>query len=80
MSSGLTPTLRGQQQGRATLTDEQVHELCAAFASGMMPQEAVEAFGVSRQQASKIRAGHAWTHISSLYDISVNKRSRKFND
>lgn len=66
---GLIPPLRGSRNGRSVLTEDVVHELCKCFQEGMGPKEATVLFDVSRQQASKIRAGIAWKHISSLYDI-----------
>lgn len=71
---GLIPSLKGELNGRAVLTEDLVHTLCKAFQDGMKPKEACRVYGVSRQQATKIRAGHAWTHISSQYNIKVNKR------
>lgn len=71
---GNTPALKGSLNGRSVLTEDIVHELCKAFEEGMMPKQAVKCFGVSRQQASKIRAGIAWKHIWEQYDIKVNRR------
>ncbi len=74
---GCTKPLIGEDNGRAVLTEDKVHEICKSFESGMKPKEAVEVYGISRSQATKIRAGHAWTHVSQLYDIKVNKRKPK---
>lgn len=67
--TGLNPSLKGEANGRAVLTEEIVHTVCKAFQLGMGPLEASITYGISRQQASKIRAGIAWKHISKLYDI-----------
>lgn len=74
-ANNLIPVLRGQQQGKSTLTDAKVHEICQAFENGMMPKEATRVFEISHSQATKMRAGHAWKHISEQYQILVNKRS-----
>lgn len=74
MDLGRVPALKGELNGRAILTEELVHKLCKAYESGMKPKESVEVFGISRQQATKIRAGFAWKHIWGQYDIKVNRR------
>jgi len=71
----LVPYLKGELNGRSKLTDEFVHSLCLDYQNGMKPKDAVVKYGISEQQATKIRAGHAWKHISSQYQIKVNKRS-----
>ena len=79
-SDGLIVGLKGECNGRAILTEDKVHEVCAAFEKGMMPKKAVEVFGISMQQATKIRAGFQWKHIWCQYNIKVNRRTRTFND
>lgn len=61
--------LRGSENGRATLSEESVHELCKFFEAGGTPKDAARIYNCSRQQASKIRAGIAWKHISAQYNI-----------
>jgi len=62
---------KGSKNGRSILTETQVHELCAWYEASTehTPKLAVETFNVSIQQASKIRCGVAWKHISCLYNI-----------
>lgn len=79
MSDGLIPALKGELNGRSVLTEELVHKLCQFFEQGGMPKMATELFGVSQQQATKIRAGFQWKHIWCQYNITVNRR-RKFID
>jgi hypothetical protein len=74
-SEGLVPPLKGELNGRSVLTEDLVHKVCKCFEEGMMPSEAVSVFGISRSQATKIRSGHAWKHISEMYNIKVNKRN-----
>lgn len=76
----LVPQPKGELNGRAKLSEKEVHKICQAYEEGMMPQEAIKVFGISRQQATKIRSGHSWQHISELYSIKVNKRTKKIND
>lgn len=60
---------KGSANGRATLDEDTVHSMCKFFELGNGPKAAVEEFGCSQQQASKIRAGIAWKHISKQYNI-----------
>jgi len=73
---GNTKPLKGSLNGMSVLTEDLVHKICREFEQGMMPKEAVEVFGISRQQATKIRSGHAWKHIWEKYDITVRKRKK----
>lgn len=73
--------LKGTKNGRAELTEELVHKLCAWYESSTenTPKKAVVEFEISIQQASKIRCGIAWKHISCQYDIKPLKSSRKIS-
>lgn len=71
---GLIPSLKGERNGMSILTEDLVHKICKDFQDGMMPKEAVEKYGISKQQATKIRAGFQWKHISCQYDIKVSRR------
>lgn len=73
---GLVKPLKGESNGRATLTEELVHILCEEFEKGMAPKEATSKYEVSIQQASKIRCGIAWKHISEQYNIKPLKQAR----
>lgn len=73
---GLIPIPKGVLNGRAILSEETVHQMCRDFENGDMPLDVVRRYGVSRQQATKIRAGFAWVHISCQYDIKVNRRKK----
>lgn len=75
--NNLVPALKGELNGRAELTEDLVHEICKFYEKGFQPKQAIEKFGISRQQATKIRSGHAWKHVWELYDIKVNRRSKK---
>lgn len=70
---GLIGPRTGVKNGRAELEEDTVHTLCKFFEDGGTPKQASEKFPVSVQQASKIRCGIAWKHISSLYDIKPLK-------
>lgn len=71
---GVVPALKGSLNGRAILTEDIVHSICKDYQEGFMPTDAIKKYGISRQQATKIRAGYAWKHIWSQYDIKVNRR------
>jgi len=70
---------RGDNNGRAKLTEELVHKLCAWYESSTenTPKKAVVEFKISIQQASKIRCGIAWKHIFCQYNIKPLKKSRE---
>lgn len=73
---GLIEYKTGSLNGRATLTEDIVHQVCKFFESGGTPKQSIEIFGISQQQATKIRAGIAWKHVSVHYDIKpLKKRS-----
>jgi hypothetical protein len=73
--------MKGSKNGRAVLTEDVVHKLCAWYESSLenTPKLAVEVFNISVQQASKIRCGIAWKHISSQYKIIplVNRKNSR---
>lgn len=71
---GLIFGLKGSLNGRATLSEDLVHSMCKDFQDGMQPKEAVSKYGVSKQQAGKIRAGIQWKHIWCQYNIEVNRK------
>ena len=73
-SDGLIGHKIGSLNGRAVLNEELVHQVCKFFESGGAPKESESIFGISRQQATKIRAGFAWKHVSVHYDIKPLKR------
>ena len=75
-ATGLNPPHIGENNGRAVLTEDIVHEVCKAFEMGMTPLEATSVYQISRQQASKIRAGIAWKHIWKLYNIKPLRNSK----
>lgn len=77
---GLITPLKGSENGRAKLDERTVESMCKDFESGMMPKEAVKKYGVSQQQATKIRAGIQWKHVWSKYNIQVNRRNKNIND
>lgn len=70
--------MKGIKNGRALLTEELVHKLCAWYEASVehTPKLAVDHFGISIQQASKIRCGIAWKHISCQYDIKPLKNRK----
>ena len=74
--TGLVPPLKGELNGRAVLSDKIVHEICEFYQDGASPTQAIEKFGISRQQATKIRSGHAWRHIWEQYEIIPMKRRK----
>jgi hypothetical protein len=60
MAAGRGGDLRGQNNGRAKLTDLDVLELRASRESGA---ELARKFGISKAMACRIKRGAAWAHI-----------------
>jgi hypothetical protein len=61
MLSGRGGDLRGVNNGRAKLTDDQVREIRAGHLTGA---EAGRKFNISKNMACRIIAGKAWTHVT----------------
>lgn len=61
MLSGRGGDLRGANNGRAKLTDDQVREIRA---SGLTGADAGRKFNVSKVMACRIIAGKAWKHVN----------------
>lgn len=60
----------GDNHGFATLTNEQVHEICSKMASGASLTKLAKEYGANLKTLSNIRTGKHWTCISSQYDIT----------
>lgn len=75
--NGAVPSLEGSLNGRAKLTESLVHQICKDFECGMQPKDAIVKYNISHQQATKIRAGIQWKHVSSQYNIVVNRRQKR---
>ncbi len=62
-------SVTGSRNPRAKLTEELVRSICEFFAESLenTPKRAVEKFGISTQQATKIRAKISWKHVSASY-------------
>lgn len=74
----VVPFLKGELNGRAILTEEDVHKMCKLFEEGKHTVvEVSEMFNISRGQGSKIRAGLSWVHVWEQYDIKVRRRKKK---
>lgn len=72
---GIHKGLKGSLNGRALMTEELVRKVCLEFQNGAMPKEVSKKYGLSPQQATKLRAGISWKHIWKEFDIKVNRRS-----
>jgi len=60
---------KGASNPRSKLNDELVTLVCEYFSKGYTPKEAVEKFGISKQQATKLRAKLSWKHITENYSF-----------
>ena len=64
---GLVPVLAGEANGRAVLNEELVHLICKEYELGHMPKYVIEKFGITRNQAVKIKCKTSWKHITLQY-------------
>ena len=70
IDNGLIPILRGEDKGRAILTNDQVHQICKLMEDGNTTQrELSKLFNVHEATIHEIRAKRNWTHISCQYNI-----------
>lgn len=71
IETGTWKCCKGEDSGRAILTDEQVKRICRQLESGELTQEEISRInGVPNYLIHEIRLGHNWTHISKNYNIS----------
>lgn len=62
----VTPDNRGSRHGMSKLTEGQIDELRALYATGDHTQNALAArYGIRQQQVSKIIRGESWGHRNS---------------
>lgn len=59
-------TARGERAGGAKLTDEQVVEIRALYASGLTQQDVGDRFGIKRETVGAIIRGKNWQHIAAV--------------
>lgn len=68
--TGLTRITWGEDHGKASLTNKQVHEICKIMEDGHMTQREISnKYGVDESVIHEIRLGHNWTNISNKYKI-----------
>lgn len=58
---------RGEANSKAKLTENEVHEICKCYEQGIKPKEVIERFGVTRNQAIKIKSKTSWKNITTQY-------------
>jgi hypothetical protein len=64
VSKGRSNKLKGEEHGRAKLTEADVAEILRRLAAGEFQRVIAAAFGISRAAISKIKAGLTWTHVA----------------
>lgn len=68
--TGLLVPAWGENNGKAVLTNDQVHKICKLMEDGKMTQREISnEFGVDESVIHEIRLGHNWTNISKDYKI-----------
>lgn len=70
---------RNGLRNNATLTDEQVHGICAKLCDGLRNSDIADMFGISRFLVSDIKNKKTYKYISDEYDFSLVKRSERVN-
>ena len=61
---------RGEQHGRAKLTEADVLEIKTLLFKGILQQAIADQFGISPQLISKIKLGKRWTHVKDAVNAS----------
>lgn len=65
---GLLPSSKGSLNGRALINEELVHYICRDYVKGLKPSEVITKYGVTRNQAIKIKCKTTWKEITSQYN------------
>lgn len=65
--NGLIPSLKGELNGRAKITEDIVHSICKDYENGVRPIDVIEKYNITRNQAIKIKSKLTWKHITSQY-------------
>lgn len=66
-------------RNNATLSDEQVHNICAKLCDGIRNSDIADMFGVSKAIVSDIKNKKTYKYISDEYDFSTVKRSDRIS-
>jgi DNA-binding CsgD family transcriptional regulator len=64
--------LKGSQNGRATLTEDQVAKILSLQSSGLSRSEVAERFGISRPMLARIWARKLWKHVPIPENYSID--------
>ena len=62
--AGRMTFVRGEQNGKAKLTEDTVREARRLLASGIFPREVGAILGVSKGAIRELRAGRTWGHVA----------------
>lgn len=65
--NNLIPAMVGSKNGRAKLTECEVHDICKDYAQGLHYFDVMSKYGITKNQAEKIYRRTSWKHISSQY-------------
>lgn len=63
---------KGEKLYNASVTDEQVHEICRLLQDNLTVKDIAERYNITKDAVRKIRAGDTYFHIRSLYTINNN--------
>jgi hypothetical protein len=63
---------KGSELYNASLTEEQVHEICKKLKDGARTKDLSDEYCVSVDAIRKIKAGDTYFHVRSLYDLEHN--------
>ena len=56
---------RGERNGQAKLTDDDVREIRRRVAAGALQKDVAAMFGVQKMQVSRIVRGERWSHVTA---------------
>lgn len=65
----------GENLYNATLTEEQVHEVCKKLVEGYRTKDLAKEYNVTNDAVRKLKAGDTYFHIRKLYEIPHTYRS-----
>ncbi len=67
----------GEDSYNATLTNQQVHNICQDIQDGLTNKSISEKYGIHKDRVSDIRIGRRWKEIGQHYNLHVKRNKRK---
>lgn len=70
-------THKGESHYLSKLTDDDVRKICEMLSSGCRAKEVADLFDTTKDVINNIKSGRSWKHISSLYNMNVQRKARR---